>query len=285
MKTFVTFIVLLAIASSGFAQDRTLINRVDRQTGEPAARIHHQVTSVPASGQQKSFSILMDEPRIEVGKMDYQSIHGTLTNLSSDSVRLVFVRNQDRENVIDILDSPGWSTGICFGNLCYLNSVSSIPPEQAFVLEPGGTTEFKLAVSTNLKEDDSINVHVLLTDVSGTPDDTIGLWMTAVYRADASVAAGRQVKRSTIRSIYPSPLLNGSSINVSVESAREASYRYSIYDPFGREVAFGTSQRRLASGINQFHISSLEGLNSGSYLLKLSFSDGSSDAYPFTVIR
>jgi hypothetical protein len=128
-------------------------------------------------------------------------------------------------------------------------------------------------------------VNVLLTNVSGTLDDTIGLWVSAVYRGEASVATDNQVKRSTIRSIYPSPLLSGNSINVSVESLREASYRYSIYDPFGREVAFGTSQRRLFSGTNQFNISSLEGLNSGSYLLKLSFSDGTSDAYPFTVLR
>lgn len=287
MKTLATFLVLLAIAGSSFAQfdnSRTLINRVDRQVAEPS-RIEHRVTSVAASGQKKTFSIVMDEPRIEIGSENYGSITGLLTNTSSDSIRLIFHRQQNRDNKNDILEDTGWSTGVCFGTTCYLNSVSSIPPEQAFVLGPGGTTEFKLAVSTNLEYDDSIVVSVLLTDVSGTSDDTIGLWMSAVYRVEGSVSIENQVRRSTIRSVFPSPLMSGSSINVNVESVLESAYRYSIYDPFGREVAFGTSQRRLLAGMNQLSISSLEGLNSGSYLLKLSFSDGSSDAYPFTVLR
>ena len=86
MKTLVAFIVLLVGVSSSFAQlaGSGLINRVDRQVGEPAARITHEVTSVPASAQQKSFEITIEKPSLKLGRLDYGTISGHLKNKMPD---------------------------------------------------------------------------------------------------------------------------------------------------------------------------------------------------------
>jgi len=288
MKTFISFVVLL-VACSVYAQEpsRTLINRIDRQTGEKTERIVHQVRSnpVPANTPEKTFAIVLSEPRLNLGLNDYGNITGVIKNLTSDTVRLIFKRKQNRETQMDFETGWGWSTSVCFGETCLPANTDSLSPEKAFKLPGDAETEFKLSITTRLQSDDSILVHMLIAAVGGSEGDTVGFWLSAVSQEPASVTTGIHPKRSSIRAVFPSPLISGTSINVRAECVRDVGYRYSIYDPFGREVAFGTSQRKLISGDNIFSISSLEGLGSGSYLLRLNFSDGSSDAYPFTVVR
>ena len=292
MKTFVFFLVLL-VASYSSAQERNLINRVDLQSAEQASRIEHRVYSrvcldskvaVPASAETKTFSIMLDESTVDLKKFSfgyYGSIIGVITNYTTDTVRLIFNREQTRETD----EVAGWSTSVCFGDICHTASVSSVPPENAFKLPPSGQAEFRLNVTSLVKNDDSILVHILVSAVGSTAEDTVGLWMSAIAKDPASVSEDQATRRSRIRAVYPSPLIIGNQINVRIDAARDLGYRYSIFDQFAREVAFGTSQRKLAAGDNTIGINSLEGLNSGSYVLKVSFSDGSTDAYPFAIVR
>jgi hypothetical protein len=286
MKTFVTFIVLLCSVSSGLAQQ--LINRQDRQVGDPTAHIEHNINfsqssklGVPFSAQDKTFEITLEQPNIELGLKDYGTIAGHIKNLTLDPVKLIFKRVQSRETNF----SKGWTTSVCFGDLCYPATVDSLTPEQAYTLPAGGEAELKLNITTPPDHDDSILVHVLVVAVGSLDDDTVGLWMSAVAKGKGSVDYNNGIKRSRIHAIFPSPLVSGSFINVNVKSVGDLAYKYSIYEPFGREVAYGSSQRKLILGDNMLGIGSLEGLGSGSYLLKVNFSDGSNDAYPFTVIR
>jgi hypothetical protein len=103
--------------------------------------------------------------------------------------------------------------------------------------------------------------------------------LEAVHRTSA-VSGGFKIS-----SVYPSPLVSGSSIKAKVYSPQSTTYSYSIFDAVGREVAYGSTRHRLLIGDNTLEISSLEGLPAGSYLLRVNFQGGGSDAYPFQVIR
>lgn len=291
MKTFVYLTVLLVAAYSGFAQDR-IINRIDRQTGEKSVRIEHRIDNYarvcldskvaqPANAQSASFEISMDKPNLSLKYVDYGSISGHIKNLTSQPLKLVFFREQTRQTNFD----SGWTTSVCFGDLCYPAETDFLPANQAYTLTSNGQAEFKLNITSNLSFDDSILIHVVIAAVGSSEEDTVGLWMSVKATDKAAVSTQATMRRSTIQAVYPSPLISGTSVNVQIAALRELGYRYTIVDPFGREVAFGTSQRKLTVGDNVVSISSLEGLVSGSYLLKVNFSDGTSDAYPFTVVR
>ena len=93
------------------------------------------------------------------------------------------------------------------------------------------------------------------------------------------------VTNPKIVAIYPTPLVQGSSIKVKVSSPRESNLSYSIYDALGRVVALGVTRQHIGIGDNTVSISTLDGLVNGSYLLKLNFGDGSSDTHFFQVLR
>lgn len=294
MKAIITFILVFLTASLVSAQrENVLINRIDEQSTQSVVRIIHQVQNAktyfnvcldqrvkvaqPAGAQEKTFDITMSQPRIEMGLNGYGSVTGHMKNLTLDPVKLIFKRVQ--------VIPAGWTTSVCFGDLCYPDFIDTIPPTSAYILEANAEAEFKLNVTSAPDIEDSVVTYVCVSAVGSSEDDSVGLWMVAVSKAQKAVDRVSGSSRTSIRSVFPSPLVSGNSINVNVEAAREVGYRYSIYDQFAREVAFGTSHRKLMSGNNNFNISSLEGLASGTYLLKLNFTDGSSDTYSFTVLR
>ena len=135
---------------------------------------------------------------------------------------------------------------------------------------------------------DSVVDYIRFTALSGDPGDTVSFILKGVINMPEGVSDQQNKSLSShpkIKAVYPSPLVSGNEIKVKISSPRENSLSYSIYDGIGRVVALGVPRQRLNLGDNTIGINSLEGLTAGSYMLKLSFGDGSSDTYFFQVMR
>jgi hypothetical protein len=292
MKTFVTFALLLVTASFGFGQ--SLINRLDPQIGEKPSRIEHRVTREnsafrvcldraktpqPQAAEERSIAVTLLTPDVTIGEENYANVAIGIQNITALPIKVVFERSQQIPE--------GWTTSVCDPNECHSSELDILPPEKAYTIKAGEHVDYHLSISPMPTSfPDTARVYLLFKVIESTEVDTAGVFLMASTLPQGAVrGSGTMSLRPSVRAIYPSPLISGHTINVSVQTTKEVGYKYSIVDPFGREVAFGTSQRKLMAGDNLFGISSLEGLTSGSYLLKLNFSDGSSDTYPFSVVR
>ncbi len=282
-------IILLLVPVLVSAQERLLINRLDAQTFD-----HIQTEMKNSMGKYtlliqsplqvgKSFRIVMGDTVTNFDPGVTTPLSGGISNLTNGPVQIIFHRTHLH------LPSSDWTSSVCFGVNCFAPFVDSIPPSSAYSLDPGnhGTFVMNFNSQDNLHVD-SIVDYIRFTALSGDPGDTLSFILKAITNPQDAVQ-DQQPKTSIvhpkIKAVYPSPLVSGNEIKVKVTSPRENSLSYSIYDGIGRVVALGVTKQRLTLGDNTIGINSLDGLSNGSYMLKLSFGDGSSDSYFFQVMK
>jgi hypothetical protein len=285
MKKLLIIILLLVpsilSAQESSAQERSLINRTDGQTG---ARIQTTTRSdkYPLLQQSvNSFKITFPKTTIPIDSGKITELIGKIDLLGNDSVQINFHRTH--------LHLPdGWTTSICFGSSCYATTTDSLIGGFTFNKAFNSTFTLDFLCPRGATQIDSIIDYITLNNENGVPGDTVSFILKGIFSPQASVQDA-QTKASTsspkIKAIYPSPLVSGNEIKVKITSPGERSLSYSIYDAVGRIVALGVTRQRLNLGDNTIGIGSLEGLMTGSYMLKLSFGDGSSDTYFFQVMR
>jgi hypothetical protein len=279
MKTTIVILLfcltaLQAAAQTMVSNGQHLINRADNQLGKTSGL----KIIVDRQSVDRSFDVNVEEKRIEFTAGDYVSFHGMMENKSSEVLQMNFYRHQ-------VLPSDEWSSSVCFGIMCYMQSVDSLPPHSYYEFQPGEKSEFKVALTSAPNKTDSIVIYLKIAAMNTTEGDTIGFWLVGVAQGDQSVGAST-ANDARILSVYPSPMMTGSSIRASVRVPEYTGYSYSIFDINGREVAFGNSGHQLLPGENTIEIGELDGLASGSYLLRMKFGNTyGSDAVSFSVIR
>lgn len=307
MKTILSLLILAVFATASSAQMIFIgepptvtpdLNRLDKQSEQ---RWQHEVSAsvlargavdnstpvlldkdrnlqTPAS-QDQSFSIHFTDQVIEFEGTS-GNIKAHLINNTDDTLHLVFRRRQ-------LLPNDQWSSSVCFGDLCYLSFVDSLPwgtiPYYEFL--PKAEAEFKLAVYVPEGADDSMAAYITIQSINTASQDSVGFFLAAIAKPQSSVGTSDTKPNFKIQSIYPSPLVSGSSLKVKLTAPENAGYSYTVFDNLGREVAFGSTRHQLMIGDNTVEISSLDGLVTGSYLLRIKFNGGGSDAIPFQVIR
>ncbi len=285
-------IILLLVPVLVSAQEHVLINRIDDQTGvliqkamgemeKTGDRYTLLIQSSPQSG--KSFNIVMGNTVINFDPGVTTPLSGGISNLTIQPVQIIFHRTHLH------LPSSDWTSSVCFGVNCFAPFVDSISPSSAYILDPANHGTFVMNFnSQDVSHVDSIVDYIRFTALSGDPGDTLSFILKAITNQQ-NLVLDQQPKvflsHPKIKSVYPSPLLSGNQINVKVASPRENSLSYSIYDGIGRTVALGVTKQHLIIGDNTIGINSLDGLTNGSYMLKLSFGDGSSDTYFFQVMK
>lgn len=301
MKRLLTFLLVVLTAAPAVSQvletfPDILINRWDKQT---ESRWQHTVATTPTTPNY--FHTLLDnrdqkpmigtEPlsiHFETQRKEFDpsipadgDIKAHLVNNTDSALRLVFRRWQT-------LPTDQWLSSVCFGDLCYISFVDSLPWSDNypyFELPAKGETIFKLAVNAPAGSTDSLIAYIRF-DILNTPEvDSVGYYLVAVAKEQNSIGSTSIDSRFSIRSIFPSPLVNGNSIKVKLMSPAHTGYSYTIYDNLGREVAFGSTRQQLNFGENTIEINELDGLVNGSYLLRIKSSNGASDAIPFQVIK
>lgn len=299
MKTILSFLLLAIFAMASTAQEVRIINRVDKQSDQ---RWKHEVSSsVTAAGAidnstfvlfdkernlqtptglTGAYSITFNEQNIEFTSGTSGNIKGHLVNHTDSTLRLVFHRWQS-------LPNDEWNSSVCFGDACYIYFVDSLPwgNIEYYEFPAKAEAEFKLTVYAPDGANDSMTAYIQIQAINTTSDDSIGFFLGAKAIPLESVGTSQIRPNFKIQSIYPSPLVSGSSIKVKLTSPQSAGYSYAIFDNLGREVAFGSTRHQLMIGENTVEISSLDGLLTGSYLLRIKFNGGGSDAIPFQVIR
>ncbi|HEY6171553.1 MAG TPA: T9SS type A sorting domain-containing protein [Candidatus Kapabacteria bacterium] len=299
MKTLFSLLLLAVFATASLAQDIRVINRVDKQSDQ---RWNHEVSSsvmatgatdnstpVPLDKERSlqtpansdlSFSIHFPSQVIEFDAGTIGNIKAHLVNNTDDTLHLVFRRWQTLPN--------GWNSSVCFGDLCYLYFVDSLPwgGLEYYEFPPRAEAEFKLAVSAPDGASDSMAAYIQIQAINTNNEDSVGFFLAAKAHVPlAAVGTSDPKPNFNIQSVYPSPLVSGSSLKVKLTAPDNAGYSYTIFDNLGREVAFGSTRQQLMVGENTVEISSLDGLLTGSYLLRIKFNGGGSDAIPFQVIR
>jgi len=305
MKTLLSLLLLVVFATASSAQVMTgttdnsdrLINRLDKQSDQ---RWKHSVSFTIApvadnispvlfdkqshkqtpAGNKGSFSIEIETQDTVFNGGAVCNMKAHLTNNTDSTLHLVFHRWQT-------LPNSSWFSSVCFGDACYISFVDSLPwgSNDHYDFLPFTECEFKLAIYAPADARDSMDAYIRIQAINTKADDTVGFFLAA--RAEPLSSVGNQNTQSSfkIQSIYPSPLVSGSSIKVKLTAPESAGYSYTIFDNLGREVAFGSTRHQLMIGENTVEISSLDGLLTGSYLLRIKFNGGGSDAIPFQVIR
>jgi hypothetical protein len=306
MKTLLSLLLIAACATGSFAQVMVgtsapdiLINRLDKQSDE---RWEHEVSSsVLAKGSidnstpvlfdkernlqtpanhDESFSMHFTDQVIEFESGNIGNIKAHLVNNTDDTLKLIFHRWQT-------LPNDSWNSSVCFGTLCYASWVDSLPwgINQYYAFPPRGEAEFKLTVYAPEDANDSMIAYIRIQAINTPNQDSVGFLLAAKAAPLESVGTSTPKLSFNIQSVYPSPLVSGSSLKVKLTAPDNAGYSYTIFDNLGREVAFGSTRHQLMVGENTVEISSLDGLLTGSYMLRMKFNGGGSDAIPFQVIR
>jgi hypothetical protein len=217
---------------------------------------------------------------IRFNSSDGGAIEGTIKNLTHDQLNIVFRRWQ-------FLPNANWSTTVCLDQ-CYADFVDSLPwgITEYSPIPPDGSIPFILHFYSPDNSTDSATAYIRLAAAGSTEDDTVGMWFKGVASLPSAVHhSNASANGYKISSVYPSPLISGSSIKAKIYSPQSTTYSYSIFDAVGREVAYGSTRHRLLIGDNTIEITSLEGLTAGNYILRFNFQGGGSDAYPFQVIK
>ena len=293
MKKLIVIVLLLVpvfmTVVSVRAQNHILINRTDKQTGvliqqELVSPVDRNIFFMESALQAaKSFGIILEANSFTFPKTADAVINGDLSNRTKDTIKLIFERTHVRV-------PNNWSSSICLG-LCFATFVDTLPQGSAYDLYTGfGTKQFQFHVlpDPNATVSDSLIDYVKLIALTGNPADTLSFLMKGILIPESGVT-DQQPKNLTsgpkITAIYPSPLISGDVIKVKISSPRESNISYSIYDGIGRVVALGSTRQHIGLGDNTIKISALDGLANGSYMLKLSFSDGSSDTHFFQIMK
>lgn len=306
MKTILLFLLLAVFATASFAQEPILdmdvrINRFDKQDGQ---RWQHEISSsvTAVSSIRNNGMILFDKERPVQTSANHgatfsftfttdqsitftpgqpgNSIKAHLVNHTDSTLKLVFRRWQT-------LPNSSWFTNVCFGDLCYIDFVDSLPwgSIEYYEFPAKAEAEFKLLINAPEGANDSMSAYIRIQAINTTDEDSVGFFLVAKAKPLESVGASNAKTSFKIQSVYPSPLVSGSSLRVKLTSPESAGYSYMVFDNLGREAAFGSTRQQLMIGENTVEITSLDGLVTGSYLLRVKFNGGSSDAIPFQVIR
>lgn len=308
MKTLLSLLLLAVCATASFAQvmivDDTpdiLINRLDKQNDQRWESLVTSFTIGAAAADNngpvlldkdrnlqtpahhdadKSFSIHFESQNIPFDPDSVCNIKGHLVNNTDSTLHLVFRRWQT-------LPNDQWFSSVCFGDACYISFVDSLPWGNIDYYEfpAKAEAEFKLAINAPKGSADSMSAFIRISAANTTDQDSVGFFLTAKAIPTLSVGASNTNSSFKIQSVYPSPLVSGSSLRVKLTAPQSAGYSYTIFDNLGREAAFGSTRQQLMIGDNTVEITSLDGLVTGSYLLRVKFNGGGSDAIPFQVIR
>ncbi len=256
------------IGTAGCNNGPVLLDK-DRNLQTPA---HHDA--------DKSFSIHFDSKSIEFTGGTNGNVKAHLVNNTDSTLRLVFRRWQT-------LPNSDWNSSVCFGDACYIYFVDSLPwgNIEYYDFPAKAEAEFKLAVYAPEGANDSMSAYIRIQAINTTNEDSVGFFLVAKAKPLESVGTSNTNTNFKIQSVYPSPLVSGSSLRVKLTAPQSAGYSYTIFDNLGREAAFGSTRQQLMIGDNTVEITSLDGLVTGSYLLRVKFNGGGSDAIPFQVIR
>jgi hypothetical protein len=281
--------LLLIVPTLLSAQTRVLINRVDGQTG---ARITHETTQFVISdghpllfqpqSSEKSFKVVLSDSSITGYSGQAPELSAVVTNNTTHPLNMVFERTHLR------IDS-NVTSGICLCN-CYADFLDTLPESSSCSLgvsTPGWNFLFHPHCPNAISGQDSVVDYIKLRALTGDPGDTVSFILKGVFLPqDNAVAQSNQGSSGPkIVAVYPSPLVQGSTIKVRISSPRESTLSYSIYDGVGRVIGLGATRQHINLGDNTISINSLDGLSSGSYMLKLNFGDGSTDTHFFQVMR
>lgn len=306
MKKALLSLLLAVFATASFAQnpisdEDVIVNRLDKQGDQ---RWKHEIsTSVAAvslsndngivsldterplqtpanHGATFSFTFTTNQSITFTPGQPGNSIKAHLVNHTDSTLKLVFRRWQT-------LPNDSWFTNVCFGDLCYIHFVDSLPWGSIEYYEfPGNSeAEFKLLINAPEDANDSMSAYIRIQAINTTDEDSVGFFLSAKAMPQSSVGTSNVKTTFKIQSVYPSPLVSGSSLKVKLTAPENAGYSYAIFDNLGREAAFGLSSHELMTGENTVEITSLDGLVTGSYLLRVKFNGGGTDAIPFQVIR
>ncbi len=266
-----------------------LINRLGGQEVDAAALSASSIVSQSKTdeGQQKPTGassalslVLLNSNRVELSEGDVIIIDANIFNNTSSDISLNFIRTHVRLPL-------QWTSSICFGVTCYSPGTDSLKPANAFNV-PTGTqpADFHLNFyCPKGSSPDSIVDYIKFFIQGGAPSDTVSATFVGVLPESDAVEQQKEaiLGQPKIVSIYPSPLVDGSSIRVKISSPRELSFSYSIVDEVGRQVAIGTTHQHLIQGDNTCQIGELNGLANGSYQVKFTFGDGSIDTRSFQI--
>jgi hypothetical protein len=303
-RIFFSFLFVLLV-SPAFSQlmdlqNDVLINRLDKQSD---SRWQHTVTATPistiyssemespvlldkdrvlptAAGGTTSFSLTITDPRVNFTSGSTGNIKGHIVNNTDMPLQLVFRRWQT-------LPPDEWNSSVCFGDLCYIYFVDSLPwgdNYPYYELPAKGEAEFKLAVFAPAGADDSMHAYIRISALNTAQEDTAGFFVAAKAEPQSDVGLTDSKPNFKILSVFPTPLVNSGTIKVSVMSPANTGYSYTIFDNLGREVAYGSTRQQLSFGSNTISIRELDGLPTGSYLFRMKAA-GSADAIPFQVIK
>ncbi len=283
MKNLFVIIAVLFVAHCASAQTvtgvdaykGTLINRIDRQENLTPLNGY---SAQPLFETPRAITVTTNEPRVAVtpGDITYQKI---LIKNNTDSTLILNVYRKH-------LHLPmKWTSSICSPVTCYPAGRDTLPE---FVFAPGAApVEYILNIyCPTLSFVDSIVDELVFVVKTGNINDSVhGTYVGALTPVDGVEPSKTISIQSKILSVYPSPLIDGNSIRVKINSPREQNFTYSIMDEIGKEVAFGSTHQRLTVGENTCQIGELNGLAKGNYILKFTFADGTADTRMFQVAR
>jgi hypothetical protein len=145
-----------------------------------------------ASGQ----NALMIDPSMTFGNGPVTATdigaHATVTNTSSDTVRLLWTRSIESS-------TQGWTSWICDLNNCYLPKVGICPPSRPNVLAPGDTIDFQVHINP-AGTAGSATICVTLYDMDN-PDEILG---TVKAMFETSTTSVSDVSRDDLQ-LFPNP--------------------------------------------------------------------------------
>ncbi len=241
-----------------------------------------QMSTTTVSESKALTLVIKGSNRGEMTAGDVINLDADIYNNTPNEVQLNFKRTH--------LNIPlNWTSSICFGITCYAPKTDSLKSDAAFTL-PAGTEPVNFHLSLYCPPGsfpDSVVDYIKFFIQDGSEADTVSSIFIGYLGGLASVGQTNELTNSQpeIISIYPSPLTNGSSVRVKINSPYETDVKYSIFDEGGREIAFGTIPNRLVRGYNICEVSKLNSLANGNYFMKFIFNDGSITKYTFQIVR
>ncbi|MEI8134357.1 MAG: T9SS type A sorting domain-containing protein [bacterium] len=248
-------------------------------------------TFVMESSDPKAISFNLKDTTIMGPAGGLFDLVGQIRNNISQPVQIIFKRTRIRvmDTTMDDFGHLLNSAGICLCN-CYASWIDSLTKFEACRLDSGflGSMTFSYTPYTSLTFDrtDSMIDQITITALTGDPNDTYTFTVKSIIMPAAGVE--KTISPSSapkILSIYPNPLSQGDAIKVRVSSPKESAVSYSISDAVGRTVGSGVTRQHLNLGDNTLTITSLDGLTTGNYILRITLSDGTNSSRFFQVIR
>jgi hypothetical protein len=165
----------------------------------------------------------------------------------------------------------GWSSSLCFGELCFAPSVDSVATTSTFgtpPLAPGDTLETSLHVNTDLTSIATAYVQIEVGTFQN-PNDRIILDFVATTDPTVDVEDEPSLNNYSLAQNYPNPFNPSTKINYAVGT--EGFVNLKVYNILGVEVATLVNEYKpIGSYTAKFNASELA---SGVYIYKLSVNE------------